>query len=101
LTAQWPRREKPGLPKHADGTVNLNAPAPRTPEGTPDFSGVWVLAGGGGRGRGAAAAPAPPPADAPALSQFFEVGGRGNPLPLQPWAAELKKKRMAANSIRV
>ena len=32
------------------------------------------------------------------MSQFFEVAGRGYPLPLQPWAAELKKKRMADNS---
>ena len=31
-------------------------------------------------------------------SQFFEVAGRGANLPLQPWAAELKKKRMADNS---
>ena len=32
------------------------------------------------------------------LSTFGEVAGRGYPLPLQPWAAELKKKRMADNS---
>ena len=32
------------------------------------------------------------------MSQFFEVAGRGYALPLQPWAAELKKKRMADNS---
>ena len=31
------------------------------------------------------------------LSQFFEVAGRGYELPFQPWAAELKKKRMADN----
>src|SRR5262245_11988993 len=72
-------------------------------------------AGGGGRG-GAAAAPAATPATATAAapaaaapaaapdpnaiptSQFFEVAGRGFALPLQPWAAELKKKRMADNS---
>ena len=41
-----------------------------------------------------------PPPDPNAIpnSQFFEVAGRGSKLPLQPWAAELKKKRMADNS---
>ena len=40
----------------------------------------------------------PPDPNATPVSQFFEVAGRGYPLPLQPWAAELKKKRMADNS---
>ena len=31
------------------------------------------------------------------LSTFGEVAGRGYPLPMTPWAAELKKKRMADN----
>jgi hypothetical protein len=53
-------------------------------------------AGGGGRGRGGPPAPTTTPEGIP-LSQFGEVAGRGFPLPLQPWAAELKKKRMADN----
>ena len=107
LGAQWPSYPTPGVPRTADGKPILDGPAPRTAEGKPDLSGIWELRfagfGGGGRGRGAApAAPATPPpapaADAPLVSGFFEVAGRGTNLPIQPWAADLKKKRMADNS---
>ena len=103
VSAQWPKYTTPDVPRLADGQPNLTAPAPRTADGKPDLSGIWeiVFGGGGGRGRGAAPAPAPaPPPDpnATPVSQFFEVAGRGYPLPLQPWAAELNKKRMADNS---
>ena len=102
VSAQWPKYTTPDVPRLADGQPNLTAPAPRTADGKPDLSGIWeIVFGGGGRGRGAAPAPAPaPPPDpnATPVSQFFEVAGRGYPLPLQPWADELKKKRMADNS---
>ena len=108
IGAQWPSYPTPGVPRTADGKPILDGPAPRTADGKVDFSGIWNLSfggdgGGGGRGRGAGAgAPPqpPPPADPNAIpiSQFFEVAGRGYPLPLTPWAAELKKKRMADNS---
>jgi len=99
VSAQWPKYTTPGVPRLADGKPDLNAPTPRTPDGKPDFSGIWVNRFDfGGRGRGRGAAPPPPPTDTPPVSQFFEVGGRGNPLPIQPWAADLKKKRMADNS---
>jgi hypothetical protein len=102
LGAQWPSYPTPDVPRK-DGKPILDGPAPRTPEGKPDLSGIWQLGGfggGGGRGRGAgaAAAPATPDPNVIPNSQFFEVAGRGFALPLQPWAAELKKKRMATNS---
>jgi hypothetical protein len=65
-----------------------------------DFSGIWMRAGGGGGGRGRAAGAPPAPTTTPEgipLSTFGEVAGRGYPLPMTPWAAELKKKRMADN----
>src|SRR5215510_5374890 len=39
--AQWLDRKTPGIPRKADGTPNLTAPAPRAPDGKPDLSGVW------------------------------------------------------------
>jgi len=99
IGAQWPTYPTPGVPRTADGKPNLEAPAPRTADGKVDFSGIWTRAGGGGGGRGRGGPPAPTttPEGIP-LSQFGEVAGRGYELPLQPWAAELKKKRMADNS---
>jgi hypothetical protein len=101
LGAQWPPYPTPGVPRMSDGKPILDAPTPRTPEGKPDLSGIWQLGGfggGGGRGRAAGEPALPAFSQGPPVSQFFEVGGRGNPLPIQPWAAELKKKRMADNS---
>src|SRR5262249_37028764 len=39
--AQWLDWKTPGIPRKADGTPNLTAPAPRGPDGKPDLSGVW------------------------------------------------------------
>jgi hypothetical protein len=40
-SAQWLDWKTPGIPRKADGTPNLTAPAPRGPDGKPDLSGVW------------------------------------------------------------
>ena len=41
---QWLKFPTPDVPRHLDGTPNLAAPAPRLPDGQPDFQGLWVTA---------------------------------------------------------
>jgi hypothetical protein len=94
LAAQWPSYPQQNVPRTPDGKVDMTAPTPRTPDGKPDLSGVWENVG---------RAPGLPreavgPNEIP-LFTFFDIGtGFKDGLPLQPWAQELKKKRVADNS---
>lgn len=44
LFAQWPNYRASGVPRAADGKVDLAAHAPRATDGRPDLSGVWESA---------------------------------------------------------
>jgi hypothetical protein len=111
VAAQWPLRQDPAVPRDADGNVRMDAPTPRTADGRPDFSGVWMRAasgpvkegraGGGGGGGGIDIPVERFPFDpkGPPVATFFEAGGNmPDGLPYTPWAAEIKKARLALNA---
>ena len=68
--AQWINYKTPGLPRTADGKVNLKAPLPRTADGKPDLTGIWRFE---------------PKSD---VGAALEASGP------QPWIAEAAKKYM-------
>ena len=95
LGAQWPAFRSADLPRGADGKVDLTAPTPRMPDGTPDLSGVWNYAGVLGFRGG----PPPSPPGTPPQATFWNIeAGIKEGLPFTPYGAELRKQRMGADS---
>jgi len=96
--AQWPGFVRKETPRTPEGKLDLDAPPPRLPNGKIDFSGTWESRVPPG-GPPAPALPNLNPATDPPLARFFNVGqGFEGGLPFTPWAAELRKQRMANDS---
>ena len=72
--AQWLTDRTPGIPRLADGKANLSAPAPRTADGKPDFSGIWL------------ASPHP--------AYVLNIAADLDAADVQPWATQLFVERM-------
>ena len=93
LPAQWPRYPSARVPRDKQGKPNLRAPAPRTPEGRPDLSGIW--------GNPPCRDTCPPGSKdefLPLPAQFVDISwGLKGGLPYRPWAKELYELRAAAN----
>lgn len=98
-SAQWPSFVRPDTPRTAEGRPDLNAPPPRLPNGKIDFSGTWESRIPPSGRLGGPMVPNLPGTDAPPLAAFFNVGQNiKEGLPFTPWAAEIRKQRMAGNS---
>ena len=110
VSAQWIKQPTPGVPRLANGAVNLNAPTPKLSGGRPDFSGLWtgaaLLGDPACAGKPGCIGQEPIPVQAlhiglasPDQFQRMRSGGV-NPLellPYQAWAADLVKRRSAFN----
>jgi hypothetical protein len=90
--AQWLNYPTAGVPRKPDGTVDMEAPAPRLTDGKPDFSGIWTTAEPNRKG------PIPDVAsdgtDIGASRQMANIGvDIPGGLPYQPWLVPIVKKR--------
>ena len=112
LAAQWVHYPGEGVPRKADGKVDMSAPAPRMADGKPDFSGIWTTAEPNHPAAEAGELSSPKTRPGPRNTQDEQTpGDQANirasrqmanigvdipgGLPYQPWLASLVKQRTA------
>ena len=108
LAAQWLKYPTAGVPRKADGKVDMSAPSPRMADGKPDFSGIWVTGEPNRRTGGLSSpqeAPSPrqpqspndSPGDPSAITASRQMSNIGvdlpGGLPYQPWLVPIVKER--------
>jgi len=89
LAAQWLHNPTAGVPRKADGKVDMTAATPRMADGKPDFSGIWIS----DRPKEGEETPS----DASTLPSGRQMANMGvdmpGGLPYQPWQLPIVKDR--------